>query len=66
MLEPRSMDSLGHHHHTKKLSPEIALHFKVLCESKAMLPYFIVAILTKILNMSDDESSLFSNQTSNV
>ena len=37
-----------------------------LCESKATLPYFIVAILTKILNMSDYESSLFSNQTSNV
>ena len=28
-----SMDSLGHQHRTKKLSPKIALHFKVLCES---------------------------------
>ena len=36
-LESRSMDSLGHQHRTKKLSPKIALHFKVLCESKAML-----------------------------
>ena len=25
-------------HHAKKLSPKIALPFKVLCESKAMLP----------------------------
>ena len=33
-----SMDSLGHQHCAKKLSPKIALHFKVLCESKAMLP----------------------------
>ena len=38
-LEPHSMDSLGHQHHAKKLSPKIVLHFKVLCESKAMLPY---------------------------
>ena len=38
MLEPRSMDSLGNQQHTKKLSPKIALHFKVLRESKAMLP----------------------------
>ena len=38
MLEPSSMDSLGHQHHAKKLSPKIALHFKVLCESKATLP----------------------------
>ena len=38
MLEPHRMDSLGHHHHAKKLSPKIALHFKVLCESKATLP----------------------------
>ena len=37
-LEPHSMDSLGHQHCAKKLSPKIALHFKVLCESKAMLP----------------------------
>ena len=38
-LELCSTDSLGHQHRTKKLSPKIALHFKVLCESKAMLPY---------------------------
>ena len=38
MLEPHSMDSLGHQHCTKKLSPKIVLHFKVLCESKAALP----------------------------
>ena len=31
-LEPHSMDSLGHQHCTKKLSPKIALHYKVLCE----------------------------------
>ena len=37
-LEPCSTDSLGHQHHTKKLSPKIALHFKVLCKSKATLP----------------------------
>ena len=36
-LEPHSMDSLGHQHCAKKLSPKIALHFKVLCESKATL-----------------------------
>ena len=40
-LEPHSMDSLGHQHRTKKLSPKIALHFKVLCESKATLPYIL-------------------------
>ena len=39
VLEPCSMDSLGHQQHAKKLSPKIALHFKVLCESKATLPY---------------------------
>ena len=32
------MDSLGHQYHAKKLSAKIALHFKVLCESKATLP----------------------------
>ena len=37
-FEPHSMDSLGHQQHVKKLSPKIALHFKVLCESKATLP----------------------------
>ena len=37
-LEPHSMDSLGHQHCAKKLSPKIILHFKVLCESKATLP----------------------------
>ena len=37
MLEPRSMDSLGHQHNAKKLSPKIAYHFKVLCISKEML-----------------------------
>ena len=37
-LEPHSMDSLGHQHHTKVLSPKITLHFKVLCKSKATLP----------------------------
>ena len=35
--EPCSTDSLGHQHHAIKLSPKIAIHFKVLCESKAML-----------------------------
>ena len=39
-LEPSSMDSLGHQHRAKKLSPKIALHFKVLFESKAMIPFF--------------------------
>ena len=38
MLEPGSTDSLGHQHCTKKLSPKIALHFKVLCKNKAALP----------------------------
>ena len=28
VLEPHSMDSLGHQHRAKKLSPEIALHLK--------------------------------------
>ena len=37
-IEPHSMDSLGHQQCTKKLSPKITLHFKVLCESKATLP----------------------------
>ena len=37
-LEPHSMDSLDHQHSAKKLSPKIALHFKVLCKSKATLP----------------------------
>ena len=32
------MDSLGHQHCAKKLSPKIALHFKVLFKSKATLP----------------------------
>ena len=27
-LEPCSTDSLGHQHHAKKVSPEIALHLK--------------------------------------
>ena len=44
-LEPRSMDYLGHQHHTKKLKPKIALHFKVLRKSKAMLPIFIYIYL---------------------
>ena len=35
VLEPHSMDFLGHQHCAKKLSPKIALHFKVLCKSKA-------------------------------
>ena len=35
------MDSLGHQYHTKKLSPMIALHYKVLCESKASLPILL-------------------------
>ena len=39
-FEPHSMDSLGHQHWAKKLSPNIALHFKVLYESKATLPIF--------------------------
>ena len=35
-LEPCSMDSVGRHQNcAKKLSPKIALHFKVLCESNA-------------------------------
>ena len=38
VLEPYSTDSLGHQHWAKKLSPKIALHFEVLCESKATLP----------------------------
>ena len=38
VLEPCSTDSLGHQHYAKKLSPKIALHFKVLCESKTTLP----------------------------
>ena len=38
VLEPHSMDFQGHQHCAKKLSPKIALHFKVLCESKATLP----------------------------
>ena len=38
VLEPCSTDSLGHQHCAKKLSPKIALHFKVLCKSKATLP----------------------------
>ena len=37
-LEHHSTDSLIHQYCTQKLSPKIALHFKVLCESKAMLP----------------------------
>ena len=37
-LEHHSMDSLGHQRCTKKLSPKITLHSKVLCESKATLP----------------------------
>ena len=38
MFEPHSMDYLGHQHCAKKLNPKIALHFKVLYESKATLP----------------------------
>ena len=38
MLEPHSMDFLGHQNHAKKQSPKIALHFKVLFQSKATLP----------------------------
>ena len=41
VLEPHRMDSLGHQHHAKKLSPQIALHFKVVCESKATLPMML-------------------------
>ena len=41
-LEPHSMDSLGHQHYAKKLNPKIALHFKVLSESKTMLPYMYI------------------------
>ena len=40
VLEPHSRDSLGQQPCAKKLSPKIALHFKVLCESKATLPRF--------------------------
>ena len=38
-LEPHSRDSLGHQHCAKKLSPKNALYIKVLCESKATLPF---------------------------
>ena len=37
-LEPCSTDSQGHQHRAKKLSHKIALHFKLLCESKVTLP----------------------------
>ena len=49
-LEPRSTDSLGHHYCAKKLSPKIAIHIKVLCESKAMLPitYLTVTLLSQL------------------
>ena len=45
VLEPCSMDSLDHQHSTKKLSHKIALHFKVLCKSKATLPLFLFSFL---------------------
>ena len=32
----------------KKLSPKIALHFKVLCESKATLPYVDLLFVLKV------------------
>ena len=40
-LEPCSMDSLGHQQRAKNRSPQIELHFKVLCESKAILPMLL-------------------------
>ena len=40
MLERHSMDSLGHQHRAKKLSPKFSLYFKVLCESKETLLLF--------------------------
>ena len=41
-LEPHSTDSLGNQHRAKKLSPKIALHFKVLCKSKATLLHILL------------------------
>ena len=65
VLEPHSMDSLGHPNCTKKLSPKITHHFKVLCESKAMLPMYIflkeILIYQKyptILNLQDSFSPM--------
>ena len=52
------MDSLGHQHRAKKLSPKIALHFKVLCESKTTLPKMIGTILP-----NDIVSNFFSFDT---
>ncbi len=40
ILAPHSIDSMGQQHRTKKISPKITLHFKVLCESKATVPNF--------------------------
>ena len=51
-LEPCSADCLGHQHHANKLSPKIALHFKVLCESKATLLYFFCTMYIKIRTKS--------------
>ena len=41
-LKLHSTDSLSHQHRAKKLSLQIALHFKELCESKATLSLFAV------------------------
>ena len=63
MLKPHSMDSLGHQHRTKKLSPKISLHFKVLYESKATLPMTrkdklhicsLVSLLKKMPQLTSD------------
>ena len=53
-LEPHSMDSLGHQHHANKLSPKIALHFKVLCESKATLPKLEIHTLVTLYVMQKE------------
>ena len=48
------MDYLGHQHRTKKLSPKIALYFKVLYKSKAMLPLIpYIAIFFQIFAHSE-------------
>ena len=62
MLETHSMDSLGHQHRTKKLSPKIALHFKVLCESKAKRFQYIRAaapIAGNMVHQNDDHTSKY-------
>ena len=54
-LEPRSTDSLGHQHRAKKLSPKIELHVnKVLCESKATLPYILLLYIVERIILAGD------------